>query len=73
MAIKTLNKAIDICKKEKSCFIISPEGTRRRKKSEEDICNIIPFKKGPFHSAKALNYSILPIMLYGANRSWPTS
>jgi len=55
MAIKSLNLAIEISKREKSSFIIAPEGTRRRKKSEEDICNIIPFKKGPFHSAKSLN------------------
>ncbi len=50
--------------------MVYPEGTRRRKLSI-DGDNLLPFKKGPFHLAKKLNFRIIPIVLSGSLRLLP--
>lgn len=47
---------------------VSPEGTRRRKKSIGKSEDILPFKKGPFHFAKQVNSDIVLLLFTGAKR-----
>ena len=48
--------------------MLAPEGRRRRKNSNPDSPNIIPFKKGPFHLAKLTQKQIVPIVIVGSSR-----
>jgi len=61
------NAALKV-KDEKKSIVISPEGTRRRKKSTGTIDQLLPFKKGPFHLAKDSGASITPLVYMGASR-----
>jgi 1-acyl-sn-glycerol-3-phosphate acyltransferase len=47
---------------------MAPEGTRRRKMSEPDSPNLLPFKKGAFHLAKLAQVEIVPITITGSYR-----
>lgn len=38
--------------------------------SEPNEVNILPFKKGPFHLALALEYDIVIVILVGGSRLW---
>lgn len=67
-AIKSLEKAATQIKEEKKTIAVSPEGTRRRKKSVGNIDQLLPFKKGPFHLAKNSKSSIIPIVWIGCKR-----
>ncbi len=58
-AIETLQKSYDKVKRQKLSIFAAPEGSRKHK-------GIIgPFKKGPFRTAIALNYPIVPIYFEG--------
>lgn len=67
-AIESLKKAADQINVEKKKICISPEGTRRRKKSIGSVEQLLPFKKGPFHLAKNSKASIVPIVWTGCYR-----
>lgn len=54
--------------REKRSVCIFFEGKRRRKVSESGRVNILPFKKGPFHLAKALEYDIVISIIVGGTR-----
>lgn len=58
-AIETLQKSYDKIKKRKLSIFAAPEGSRKH----EGV--IGPFKKGPFRTAIALNYLIVPIYFEG--------
>jgi len=61
-AIHSLNKVQEAIEKGQS-LLIAPEGTRSQDGS------LGPFKKGPFHVAKATQASIVPISILGAFRA----
>lgn len=67
-AIESLNQAAEQISREKITTSISPEGTRRRKKSIGNSDQLLPFKKGPFHLAKNSNSSIIPVVWVGCRR-----
>lgn len=67
-AIESLKKAEKQIEVEKKKISISPEGTRRRKKSIGSVEQLLPFKKGPFHLAKNSKSSIIPVVWIGCNR-----
>ena len=50
-AISLLDLVAEQAKLQKKNVGIAPEGTRRRKKSEDNGDHLLPFKKGPFHMA----------------------
>lgn len=58
-AIETFQNAYDKVKRQKLSIFAAPEGSRKH----EGI--IGPFKKGPFRTAMALNYPIVPIYFEG--------
>ncbi len=43
---------------------VYPEGTRSR------AGEVLPFKKGPFVTARSGNAPVLPLTMYGADKSW---
>lgn len=47
---------------------MAPEGTRRRKNSDPDRPNLLPFKKGPFYLAKFADVEIVPVVITGSYR-----
>lgn len=67
-AIKSLELAADQVKEERKTIAISPEGTRRRKKSIGSVEQLLQFKKGPFHLAKNSNAGIIPVVWMGCKR-----
>jgi len=58
-AIKSVNEAKEIVRNGRS-VLVAPEGTR----SEDG--NLGPFKKGPFHLARATDVKILPLFIQGS-------
>ena len=70
-AIKSMDKAAEIMIEYKKNLLIAPEGTRRRKYSEQGQINMLPLKKGAFHIAKHTKTRIVPVIVVGAGRLMP--
>lgn len=70
-AIRSMDRAVQIVKDHKMSLLIAPEGTRRRKYSEQGQINILPLKKGAFHVAKHTGARIVPVIVVGAGRLMP--
>ncbi|CAR26334.1 hypothetical protein ZYGR_0H01430 [Zygosaccharomyces rouxii] len=58
-SVETLNRSLDVLKKEKRALWIFPEGTR----SYTTNLNILPFKKGAFHLARQGKLPIVPVVV----------
>lgn len=67
-AVKSLKEAAQFIHKNKLSVQVSPEGTRRRKRSTGKGDQLLPFKKGPFYLAKDSGNSITPLVFAGAQR-----
>eukprot|EP00127_Corallochytrium_limacisporum_P004480 Clim_evm7s165 gene=Clim_evmTU7s165 len=59
-AKKSLDKARNYCEKHGLSLGISPEGTRSK------TGQMLEFKKGPFHTQRAMQLSITPVAILGA-------
>lgn len=70
-AIESMEMAEKIMRKDKRALLIAPEGTRRRKYSDQGQINLLPLKKGPFHVAKHTKARIVPVIVVGAGRLMP--
>lgn len=73
-AIDSLNTARDVILNEGHNVAIAVEGTRRRKRSVDHSDyrqNLMEFKKGPFHLAKNSCCTVVPVIVFGANRLCP--
>jgi 1-acyl-sn-glycerol-3-phosphate acyltransferase len=66
-AISSLADAVSRIHRWKRSICISPEGTRSR------TGRLLDFKKGPFHTAIAVNIPITPMVILGAYNVWPRS
>ncbi len=67
-AISVMDSVADLAKQTKKNIGVAPEGTRRRKASQDNGQHILPFKKGPFHLAKRAEANIIPVTYQGVNR-----
>lgn len=68
-AIETLNTTAHVATSESKTVSISPEGQRRRSNSIGPD-QLLPFKKGPFHLARAVGVDIIPCAITGSHRLW---
>lgn len=69
-AIATLQSTANYASSEHKTIAIAPEGTRRRSPSFGQG-QMLPFKKGPFHLARAVGTDIIPCAIIGSHRLWP--
>lgn len=69
-AIATLQSTANLASSEHKTIAIAPEGTRRRSNSIGPD-QVLPFKKGPFHLARAIGTDIIPCAIIGSHRLWP--
>jgi len=68
-AIETLNTTAHVATSENKTVAISPEGMRRRSNSIGPD-QLLPFKKGPFHLARAVGVDVIPCAINGSHRLW---
>lgn len=58
-SVETLNRSLEVLKREKRSLWIFPEGTR----SYSTSLNILPFKKGAFHLARQGKIPVIPVVV----------
>ena len=64
-AKRSLAKAAASIHRYRRCLAVSPEGTRSK------TGRLMDFKKGPFHTAIAVDLPIVPVLIMGAYQLWP--
>jgi len=64
-AVGALKRSAEAAKNGKICLAIAPEGTR------STTGQLLPFKKGTFHTWEQLHAPIVPVIIYGAYDLYP--
>ena len=64
-AKRSLAEAATSIHRYQRCLAVSPEGTRSKSG------RLMDFKKGPFHTAIAVQLPIVPVLIMGAYQLWP--
>ena len=64
-AKRSLAHAAQSIHRYRRCLAVSPEGTRSK------TGRLMDFKKGPFHTAIAVDLPIVPVLIMGAYQLWP--